>query len=62
MQKDNGMDLNKNIANIREEFPVLKYKTYMNSAAHGPALRRVWDAVQDFWTRAPSRMTPESFR
>jgi hypothetical protein len=50
MQKDNGMDLNKNIANIREEFPALKYKTYMNSAAHGSALRRVWDAVQDFWT------------
>jgi len=50
MQKANGMDLNKNIVKIREEFPVLKYKTYMNSAAHGPALRRVWDAVQDFWT------------
>ena len=44
------MDIGKNIAKIRDEFPVLKYKTYMNSAAHGPVLRRVWDAVQDFWT------------
>ena len=44
------MDIDKNIAKVREEFPVLKYKTYMNSAAHGPALKRVWDVIQDFWS------------
>jgi selenocysteine lyase/cysteine desulfurase len=44
------MDIDKDIAKVRGEFPILKYKTYMNSAAHGPALRRVWDAVQDFWS------------
>jgi selenocysteine lyase/cysteine desulfurase len=44
------VNINKNISKVREEFPVLKYKTYLNSAAHGPALKRVWNAVQDFWT------------
>ena len=44
------MDIDKNIAKVREEFHVLKYKTYMNSAAHGPALKRVWDVIQDFWS------------
>ena len=44
------MDIDKNIAKVRGEFPVLKYKTYMNSAAHGPALKRVWDVIQDFWS------------
>ena len=29
------MNINKNISKVREEFPVLKYKTYLNSAAHG---------------------------
>jgi len=44
------MDIDKNIAKVREEFPILKYKTYMNSAAHGPALKRVWGVIQDFWS------------
>ncbi|RLI08803.1 hypothetical protein DRO42_05665 [Candidatus Bathyarchaeota archaeon] len=43
------MDIDRNIQRVREEFPILRYKTYLNSAAHGPALRRVWDAVQDWW-------------
>jgi selenocysteine lyase/cysteine desulfurase len=44
------MSLDSKIQEIRDEFPILKYKTYMNSAAHGPALRRVWDAVQEYWS------------
>ena len=44
------MDIGKNIEKVREEFPVLEHKTYMNSAAHGPAMRRVWQAVQDCWS------------
>jgi len=43
------MDIDRNIQKVRKEFPVLRYKTYLNSAAHGPTLRRVWDAVQDWW-------------
>lgn len=43
------MDIDSNIAEVRSEFPVLRYKTYLNSAAHGPAMRRVWDAVQEWW-------------
>jgi selenocysteine lyase/cysteine desulfurase len=38
------------LEDIRKEFPVLKYKAYMNSAAHGPALMRVCKAVKDFWS------------
>jgi len=43
------LDIDRDIGKLREEFPILKYKTYLNSAAHGPALCRVWDAVQDWW-------------
>ncbi len=43
------MDIDSNIGKVREEFPILRYKTYMNSAAHGPTLSRVWGAVQDWW-------------
>ena len=39
------MSIDEKIQDVRDEFPILKYKTYMNSAAHGPTLRRVWDAV-----------------
>ena len=39
------MSIDRNIREIRQEFPILKYKTYMNSAAHGPTLRRVWKVV-----------------
>ena len=44
------MKINDHIAEIREEFPALKKKTYLNSAAHGPALKRVYDAMQKCWT------------
>ena len=44
------MSIDGKIQDVRDEFPILKYKTYMNSAAHGPALRRVWDAVQECWS------------
>jgi selenocysteine lyase/cysteine desulfurase len=43
------LDLGRDISEIRSEFPILRYKTYLNSAAHGPVLGRVWDAIQDYW-------------
>ncbi|MCW4048301.1 MAG: aminotransferase class V-fold PLP-dependent enzyme [Candidatus Bathyarchaeota archaeon] len=43
------MDINTNIEKIRAEFPVLKYKRYLNSAAHGPTLKRAHDATQEWW-------------
>lgn len=43
------MELDENIDSIRKEFPILEYKTYLNSAAHGPALERVREAVNDYW-------------
>ncbi|MGD2201589.1 MAG: aminotransferase class V-fold PLP-dependent enzyme, partial [Candidatus Bathyarchaeota archaeon] len=44
------MDIDDHIEEIRGEFPVLKHKIYLNSAAHGPALGRVWEAVKRFWS------------
>ena len=38
-----------NITKIREDFPVLEKKTYFNSAAHGPTLQPVYNAVRDWW-------------
>jgi len=43
------MNIDERIVKIREDFPILKYKTYLNSAAHGPTLRQVWSAAQDWW-------------
>ena len=43
------MDIGKNIEKVRAEFPVLKSKAYMNSAAHGPTLKRVHDATEEWW-------------
>jgi len=43
------MDIAKHIEEIREEFPLLQYLTYMNSAAHGPALARVQEKVRDWF-------------
>ncbi|MGQ9680800.1 MAG: aminotransferase class V-fold PLP-dependent enzyme [Candidatus Bathyarchaeia archaeon] len=43
------MNVDKDIDKIRMDFPILGYKTYLNSAAHGPTLRQVWSAVQDWW-------------
>jgi len=42
-------NLEDNIEAIRNEFPVLKYLTYLNCAAHGPGLERCWKAVTDWW-------------
>jgi cysteine desulfurase/selenocysteine lyase len=43
------MDIANNIEKIREEFPILSRLAYMNSAAHGPTLRRVHDATEQWW-------------
>ncbi|TFH13961.1 aminotransferase class V-fold PLP-dependent enzyme [Candidatus Bathyarchaeota archaeon] len=43
------MDIANNIEKIREEFPILSRLAYMNSAAHGPTLRRVHDATELWW-------------
>ena len=43
------MSINNRVQSIREEFPILKFKTYLNSAAHGPVLKRVWESVQEWW-------------
>lgn len=43
------MDIEKNIAEVRAEFPLLKRLQYMNSAAHGPTLGRVHDATEKWW-------------
>ena len=43
------MDIGKNIDEVRAEFPVLKTKAYMNSAAHGPTLKSVHDATEEWW-------------
>ena len=44
-----SMDIDKNIEQVREEFPILKRLAYMNSAAHGPTLKRVHDATEKWW-------------
>lgn len=43
------MNIAKNLDAIRDEFPLLKYNTYLNSAAHGPALARVQEKVGDWF-------------
>jgi selenocysteine lyase/cysteine desulfurase len=43
------MDIDTNIQKIRAEFPVLAQLKYLNSAAHGPALKRVHTAIQQWW-------------
>jgi selenocysteine lyase/cysteine desulfurase len=43
------MDIGKNIREVRAEFPVLESKAYLNSAAHGPSLKRVYDASREWW-------------
>ena len=43
------MNIEKNIDKIREEFPALNRLTYLNSAAHGPALKRVYYSVRNWW-------------
>jgi len=43
------MNLDKDLERIREDFPILKQKTYLNSAAVGPAMLPVWNAVKEYW-------------
>lgn len=43
------MDIDKDIEKVRAEFPVLSRLSYMNSAAHGPSLRRVHEATEEWW-------------
>lgn len=43
------MDIEKNIEQIRGEFPIFSRLVYMNSAAHGPTLGRVHDATEKWW-------------
>ena len=45
-----AMTIDSEVQAIRDEFPIFKYKTYLNSAAHGPVLKRVWKAVQEWWS------------
>ncbi|OGD53940.1 hypothetical protein A3K81_00030 [Candidatus Bathyarchaeota archaeon RBG_13_60_20] len=43
------MDIDRNIGRIRAEFPALARLTYLNSAAHGPTLKRVHTATEEWW-------------
>ena len=43
------MDLDRDVERIREDFPILEYKTYLNVAATGPAMLPVWRALREFW-------------
>ena len=43
------MNIAENIEEIRAEFPILSRLSYMNSAAHGPTLKRVHDATEEWW-------------
>lgn len=38
-----------NIDEVRKDFPVLENKIYLNSAAHGPTLKPVYEAVNEWW-------------
>ena len=59
------MYIDENIEEIRREFPVLESKTYLNSAAHGPTLRRTYDAVEEWWRKRLNEEdtgTPDTLR
>jgi selenocysteine lyase/cysteine desulfurase len=43
------MDVDNDVERIREDFPILKYKTYLNTCATGPAMLPVWKAIKEFW-------------
>lgn len=38
-----------NVDEVRKDFPVLENKIYLNSAAHGPTLKPVYEAVNEWW-------------
>lgn len=43
------LDVDRDIERIREDFPILKYKTWFATAGYGPTLRPVWEAVKSCW-------------
>ena len=43
------MDIDKNIDEIRAQFPALIKHKYLNSAAHGPVLKHVHAATEKWW-------------
>ena len=45
------MNIDDNIKFIREEFPLLRKKVYLNCAAAGPPMRRVSEVMLDVWKR-----------
>ena len=45
------MNIDDNIKFIREEFPLLRKKVYLNCAAAGPPMRRVSEVMLEVWKR-----------
>ena len=45
------MNIDDNIKFIREEFPLLKTRTYLNAAASGPPMRRVSEVRLEMWKK-----------
>ncbi len=45
------MNIDDNIKFIREEFPLLRKKVYLNCAAAGPPMRRVSEVMLDLWKK-----------
>jgi len=54
------MNLDRDLERIREDFPLLKQKVYLNSAAVGPLMLPVWNAIKEYWESRLSgaRFTP----
>jgi selenocysteine lyase/cysteine desulfurase len=43
------MDVDRDVGRIREDFPILKYKTWFATAGYGPVLLPAWEAVKACW-------------
>lgn len=43
------MNVDNDIERIREDFPIINYKTWFATAGVGPLLRHVWEAVKSCW-------------
>jgi cysteine desulfurase/selenocysteine lyase len=54
------LDVDRDIERIREDFPILKHKTWFATAGHGPLLYPVWEAVKACWgfTQHDARADP----
>jgi cysteine desulfurase/selenocysteine lyase len=54
------MSLDRDLNRIREDFPTLKQRVYLNSAAVGPPMLPVWNAIKEYWESRLSgaRSTP----